>query len=763
MEHPHTNRLIHETSPYLLQHAHNPVDWYPWGEEAFEKAKKENKPVLLSIGYSACHWCHVMEHESFEEEEIAGIMNERYVSIKVDREERPDLDQIYQNAVQLFIRRGGGWPLTMFLTPDKVPFYGGTYFPPEDRYSLPGFPKILQILANVYHEKPEDVAKTVEGVRRALGERSGSQAVPAIKELDPRLPENAAESLGRIFDTTNGGFGGAPKFPSTPALALFLREYDRSKDETYLTRVTFTLGKMAWGGIYDQLGGGFHRYSTDDHWLVPHFEKMLYDNSQLARLCFWTYQATGQAFYRQVGEEILDYVLREMTDPQGGFYSTQDADSEGDEGKFFVWTPQEIKAVMGEAVGDLVCRYYGVTENGNFEGKSILHVAQPIEAVAKTAGKSPEEIDLVLKEARQKLFRERERRAKPFRDEKILTSWNGMMIGAFVEGWNVTRNPRFLSAAGKAAEFILTHLYREGRLLRTFKDGIGKLNAYLDDYAFFIDALLDLSEATSDPRYLDQAKTLTARLIDQFWDDANGGFFFTSKDHESLIARYKSSADQSIPSGNAIAAQALLRLFYLTGEGSYFEKGERTLQFFSEAMEDNVFATGNLIATADFYLRKPKEIVVIGNREQPETEALLSQIHRLYLPNKILFIADPDQAQTTPLKISPGAEDYQGHLSRADLLGDPQGVVKINPNAQSYQGHDSRADLLGGVPLEIGPGAQDHGAPVGGGNVNHGAHLPEAARGKKAVDGKPTVYVCRNFTCSKPLTEWEPIQALLLS
>jgi uncharacterized protein len=689
MEHPHTNRLIHETSPYLLQHAHNPVDWYAWGEEAFEKAKKENKPVLLSIGYSACHWCHVMEHESFEDEEIARLMNENYVSIKVDREERPDLDQIYQNAVQLFIRRGGGWPLTMFLTPDKVPYYGGTYFPPEDRYGLPGFAKILQILANVYQEKPEDVAKTVEEVQKALGEMSGSRTAPVKKEVDPHLPENAAESLGRIFDTAHGGFGGAPKFPSTPALALFLREYDRSKDENYLKMVTFTLGKMAWGGIYDQLGGGFHRYSTDDHWLVPHFEKMLYDNSQLARLYFWTYQATGQDFYRQIGEEILEYVLREMTDSEGGFYSTQDADSESHEGKFFVWTPEEIKAVVGEEAGELVCRFYKVTETGNFEGKNILWVAQPGDAVAKTAGKTAEEVNALLKEAKRKLFLEREKRVKPFRDEKILTSWNGLMIGALVEGWNVTRNPRYLSAAKNAVEFILTRLYKEGRLLRTFKDGIGKLNAYLDDYALFIDALLDLYEATSDPKYLDQAKTLTTRLIDQFWDDANGGFFFTSRDHESLIARYKPSADQSIPSGNAVAAQALLRLFYFTGDRSYFERGEETLRCFSEGMEDNVFATGNLIAAADFYLRRPKEIVVIGKPNVAETEMLLLQIHRLYLPNKVLFIADPDRADT--------------------------------------------------------------------------ALLPEAARDKRAIDGKPTVYVCQNFTCSKPLTEWKSIQTLLLS
>ncbi|WDT75039.1 MAG: thioredoxin domain-containing protein [Candidatus Manganitrophus sp.] len=690
MEQPkHTNRLIHETSPYLLQHAHNPVDWYPWGEEALKKAKNENKPILLSIGYSACHWCHVMEHESFEDEETAQWMNEHFVNIKVDREERPDLDQIYQNAVQLFIRRGGGWPLTMFLTPEKVPFYGGTYFPPEDRYGLPAFSKLLEIVTNTYREKQDEIVKTAEQVRTALGEMSGGKAAPAKREIDPHLLEGAAESLGRIFDTKQGGFGGAPKFPSTPALNLFLRYYQQNGEETYLTMVTYTLGKMAWGGMYDQLGGGFHRYSTDDHWLVPHFEKMLYDNAQLARLYFATYQATGQPFYMKIGEEILEYVLREMTDPLGGFYSTQDADSEGEEGKFFVWTPQEIKAVVGEETGALICRHYGITDAGNFEGKNILHVRQPLDNLAREMGKTTEELERIVGEAKKKLFLERERRVKPFRDEKLLTSWNGLMIGAFVDGYNVTRNERYLAVAQKGVDFLWTRLYQEGRLLRTFKEGVAKLNGYLDDYTFTVDALLDLYEATSDAMHLDRARGLTTRLIDQFWDDAQGGFFFTSKDHEPLIARSKSSADQSIPSGNAVAAQSLLRLFYMTGEASYFDKAEKTLQFFSEAMEENVFATGNMIAVADFYLRKPKEIVVIGDPKSPETERLLAGIQRLYLPNKVLFRVDPGQPHETP--------------------------------------------------------------------------LPDPVKGKKMIDGKPTVYICHHFTCSQPLTDWEAIRAQLIA
>ncbi|MFQ5950102.1 MAG: thioredoxin domain-containing protein, partial [Nitrospiria bacterium] len=611
--HRFTNRLIHETSPYLQQHAHNPVDWVPWGNEAFDTAKRENRPILLSIGYSACHWCHVMEAESFEDEAIARIMNENFVNIKVDREERPDLDQIYQNAVQLFIRRGGGWPLTMFLTPDKVPFYGGTYFPPEDRYRLPGFPKILQIVAQTYREKPGDIAKTVHDVKEALRQMSDSRTGQAKRPISPHLLEDAAESLGRIFDTRNGGFGGAPKFPSTPALTLLLRHYQQSGDENDLKMATFTLNKMARGGIYDQLGGGFHRYATDDHWLVPHFEKMLYDNAQLARLYFQAYQATGRDFYRAIGEEILAYVLREMTDPLGGFYATQDADSEGDEGKYFVWTPEEIRNVIGEGAEDLLCRYYNATPSGNFEGKNILHITQSIASLSKETGTSPESLEQTIKGARQKLLQEREKRVKPFRDEKILTSWNGLMIGAFVEGYLVSRNERYLSTAKKGAEFILTSLCKEGRLLRTFKNGRGKLNAYLEDYVFFIDALLDLYEATFEPGYLDHAKQFTAQLIDQFWDNTEGGFFFTPNDHESLIARHKPSTDQSIPSGNAVAARILLRLFYLTGEKDYFEKGEKTLQSFSNVMEEDVFSTGNMIAAADFYLRRPKEILVVGD------------------------------------------------------------------------------------------------------------------------------------------------------
>ena len=643
--HP-TNRLIHETSPYLRQHAHNPVDWYPWGKEALEKAKRENKPILLSIGYSACHWCHVMAHESFENAEIAALMNEQFVNIKVDREERPDLDQVYQSAVSLFIRRGGGWPLTMFLTPDHVPFYGGTYFPPNERYGMPGFPTILQEVASAYKERPDDVAKTAIDIQTTLIRISEGSPISEQRQVHPEILSRAISGLSPLFDTTYGGFGSAPKFPSTASLALFLRYADQTNDETYLKRVTYTLGRMAWGGIYDQLGGGFHRYSTDARWLTPHFEKMLYDNAQLAPLYFSVYQKTGDRFYLKIGEEILEYVLREMTNASGGFYTTQDADSEGEEGKFFVWTQDEIKSFLGERQGELLCRYYGVTPAGNFEGKNILHLQRTLHVVAQERGWDLSEAEVTLKEGRKKLFLHREERPKPFRDEKIVTSFNGLMITAFVEGYQVTRKVAYLIAAENTTHFVLKNLYavraagQSPLLLRTIKDGVAKLNGYLDDYAYFISALLDIYEATSKIAYLETSRALCATLIDQFWDEQQGGFFFTSHDHEKLVGRHKPYTDQSVPSGNAAATMALLRLYAMTKDETYFNVAEKTLQVFSVVMEENAFATGSLIAAADFYIRTPKEILVSGRKHAPEMETLLANIHRLYLPNKVVLMQD---------------------------------------------------------------------------------------------------------------------------
>jgi len=681
--HPRTNRLITETSPYLLQHAENPVDWYPWGDAAFEKAKAENKPVLLSIGYSACHWCHVMAHESFEDEAIAALMNEHFVNIKVDREERPDLDQIYQTVVQFFIKRAGGWPLTVFMTPEKIPFYGGTYFPPEDRHRLPGFPKILQSIAGTYRQKPEEIAKTVQDVERAIRQLREVQASQTSSAVDPDLLMKSADALCENFDHTHGGFGSAPKFPGVPALHLLLRYYQQSGDKDYLDRVCFTLGKMAWGGIYDQLGGGFHRYSVDEKWRVPHFEKMLYDNAQLASLYFAACQATGEAFYKTVGIEILDYVLREMTDPEGGFYSAEDADSEGGEGLYYLWTPLEVQALLEKTDAALFCSYYNMTETGNFEGKNILHLTRPLDDLAKALEMPLEEALQGIRSAKEKLLQARGRRPKPLRDDKIIVSWSSLMISAFVSGYQVTRNPAYLATAEKGAAFIRSQLYYSGRLLHTFKDGVGKLEAYLDDYSFFIMALLSLYEATGTPQYLSDARSLAAVLSAQFLDKERGGFYYTSDAHEVLIDRVKPAYDQSIPSGNALAAELFLRLFYLTGERSYFEIGEQTLQRFGGEMAASPFGTGNLIAAADFYLRPPKEIHLIGDPDAPETEVLLSKLYSLYLPNSIIVL---------------------NHVQRADAF-------------------------------------------------NQGEWL--------RVDGKPTVYLCEQFTCSPALTAWNEIRAAL--
>ena len=685
------NHLIQETSPYLLQHAHNPVNWYPWGKTALNKAKEENKPILLSIGYSACHWCHVMERESFENDEIAALMNQHFVNIKVDREERPDLDQIYQSAVQLFIRRGGGWPLTMFLTPEQIPFYGGTYFPPNDRYGIPGFPKILEEVAAAYYERPADVAKSIVDIKNAILRISEGTMMERKQKVNPDILMTAVSGLTILFDSQNGGFGSAPKFPTSAALSLFLRDAKQTGNDDSLNKVTFTLGKMAWGGIYDQLGGGFHRYSTDAHWLTPHFEKMLYDNAQLAPLYFSTYQSTGQAFYLNIGIEILEYVLREMTDPSGGFYTTQDADSEGVEGKFFIWSPDEIETVLGLDAGVLFCRYYGVTKAGNFggttaaEGKTILHRQRSVEQFANELNVPLQQVKEILDVGRQKLLAVREKRIKPFRDEKILTNLNGLMITAFVQGYQITRNIQFLTAAENAARFILENLYQKGRLLRVYKDGVAKLSGYLDDYAYFIEALLDLYEATAKPQYLKDANALTAVMIDQFYDKDKGGFFFTARDHEVLITRQKTYTDQSVPSGNAVAVCALLRLFYLTEDQEIGDAAEKTLDLFSAVMEENSFAVSNLIIAADFYLQKPKEIVIAGKTGSSEMETLLKNLYQLYLPNKIVRIIDSETQQ-----------------------------------------------------LEI------------------------WAKGKQSILGKPTVYLCQNWVCSAPMTDWDEIKKELL-
>jgi uncharacterized protein len=640
MEHKHTNRLIHETSPYLLQHAHNPVDWYPWGEEALARSKKEDKPILLSIGYSSCHWCHVMEKESFENEAIAGIMNLRFINIKVDREERPDLDELYMNAVQV-MTGSGGWPMTVFLTPDLIPFHAGTYFPPEDRGGMPGLSKILVVVSDYYHSHRGEVEKMEAQLKNALHQMA--ELNPSQEAVSDKVLSKAFDALESQFDPIYGGFGNAPKFPGSMALSFLLRYWRRKVSERALEMVEKTLEKMAHGGIYDHLGGGFHRYSVDERWLIPHFEKMLYDNALLSRTYFEAHQATQKVRYRRVGEEILNYVLREMKNPEGGFYSTQDADSEGEEGKFYAWTRDEIKKILGKEKGTPFCAYYGVATEGNFEGgASVLNITSTLENVSQLYGMSVAELEKLLEEGRQKLYAEREKRVKPGRDEKILTSWNGLMISGFVDGFRVTGNENFLEGAVGAARFILREMRKDGHLVRVFHQGKSRVKGYSEDYAFFIQALVDLYEATFEMEWLKEAEDLNQRMIRQFWDERNGGFFFTGKENESLITRSKNPYDNAIPSANSIGVVNLIRLGYLTGEESLKQKAEQILHLFYNFLDQHPSGFAQMLSGLSFFL-DPQEIGIIGSKNNLKTKSMLKEIYLAYLPNKILSLRDPQE------------------------------------------------------------------------------------------------------------------------
>ena len=634
----HTNRLIKETSPYLLQHAHNPVDWYPWGDEALEVARREQKPILLSIGYSACHWCHVMEHESFENEAIAKLMNQHFVNIKVDREERPDLDQIYMSAVQMMTHHGG-WPMTVFLTPEGVPFYAGTYFPPEDRYNMPGFPRVLISLAEAYQDRPEDIRQTADSVLEGL--RRNTATSEAADGLRTDLLDVAYRGIVRTYDPANGGFGSAPKFPPAMSLEFLLRHHHRTGDAEALTIIGHTSRKMAEGGIYDHLGGGFHRYSTDSRWLVPHFEKMLYDNALLSRFYLHYYQLSGDDFARRVAEGILDYVVREMTDPLGGFYSTQDADSEGEEGKFFVWDLDEVQQILGEPDAGHFAAYYNITESGNFEGKNILNVTRDIFEVARTRKLTSEQLSQILANGRARLFAVREKRIKPARDEKVLTAWNGLMLASFSEAAVILGRSDYGDVARKNADFILQHLRRDALLLRTYKDGHAKLNAYLEDYAFLIDGLLTLFEVAGDINWFNEAVALTETMIEEFWDEQEGGFFYTGNSHEELIVRSKDFFDNATPSGNSVAADVLLRLGGITDNADYQRRAATILRLTADMMRRYPSGFGRMLCALDFHLARPIELAVIGMPGTVETQALVNEIWRSYLPNKVIAQGAP--------------------------------------------------------------------------------------------------------------------------
>ncbi len=628
-----TNALIHETSPYLLQHAHNPVEWYPWGEEALSRAKREDKPILLSIGYSACHWCHVMAHESFEDETTAALMNREFVNIKVDREERPDLDAIYMSAVQL-TTGSGGWPMTVFLTPDQVPFYCGTYFPPMDRSGLPSFRRVLVGVAKAYQEKRPILGADSKALLQALRQMNEIAADPV--PFDPAILDRAASALGSNYDSRNGGFGRAPKFPPSMILSFLMRTCCRTGEAKYLDMVNETLARMACGGIYDQLGGGFHRYSVDAEWLVPHFEKMLYDNALLSRAYLDAYLLTGNEFFRQVCTGTLDYVVREMTSPEGGFYSSQDADSEGREGEFFLWTSGEVESILGEPDAELICRYFDVTPEGNFEGKNILHVPRPADVVARLNGIQESELLAVIRKAKARLFEAREARIKPARDEKILTAWNGLMLRSFAEAACTLERDDYRSIAVRNAEFILTHLRHDRQLLRSYKDGKSKFNGYLDDYAFLLDGLIALYEATFDPRWMQESLVIAESMIERFWDPDAGDFYFTSADHETLIQRPKELFDNATPSGNSVAVHALLRLSKLTGNSRFSDYAFRVLEKMAGLLDRQSSAFPHLLCALDFCLGHPQEVAIIGNQNVRETRELLRAVFGMYLPNRVV-------------------------------------------------------------------------------------------------------------------------------
>jgi len=652
------NRLSRETSPYLLQHADNPVDWYPWGEEAFSRARAEDKPILLSVGYSACHWCHVMAHESFENPVTAAVMNDLFVNIKVDREERPDVDTIYMDAVQ-GMTGSGGWPMTMFLTPDGDPYYGGTYFPPTARHGLPAFAELLHAVADAYHNRPDEVANVAAQTRARLAAGSLLRAPAADADLTSDLLDTAANWLAEDHDARFGGFGGAPKFPQPMVLDFLLRQHVRTGAARPLEIVMFTLRKMAEGGMYDQIGGGFHRYSTDRFWLAPHFEKMLYDNALLVPTYLHAWQLTGNDFPRRITVETLNWVLRDMTDPAGGFYSTLDADSEGVEGNFYVWTPDELNALLGPDDARLVAAYWDVTRAGNFEGKNILHVGEPIEAVAVNAGTTPEVIGAAIARARPILRAARERRVWPGRDEKVLTAWNGLMIRAFAEAAAALNRPDYRAAAERAAAFALTTLRQGDRLLRTYKDGQAKLNGYLEDYASLADGLLALYDATFDIHWLDEARALARTMVAQFWDDGvpyegaqtAGGFYDTARDHEALIARPRSLTDNAVPAGNSVAVQVLQRFAALDDVSDYDAKATQVLQSLRDGMSRHPLAFGRLLAALDFAVATPREVVLVGAVDTPEMAALFRVLRGAFRPNLVIAHrpAHIDDAALPPL------------------------------------------------------------------------------------------------------------------
>ncbi|MBW2507020.1 MAG: thioredoxin domain-containing protein [Deltaproteobacteria bacterium] len=644
-----TNHLAEETSPYLLQHVDNPVDWYPWGDEAMALAREQDKPILLSIGYAACHWCHVMAHESFEDDATAAQMNADFINVKVDREERPDVDSIYMQAVTAMTGRGG-WPMTVFLTPDGKPFYAGTYFPNEPRHGMPSFRQILTGVKQAWDDDRENVLSSASEVAEQL--RTLSSVALDADAITEDVLHGAVRGLAGNFDAASGGFGGAPKFPQPMTLEFLLRQHLRNPDSDALAMAETTLTKMARGGIYDQVGGGFARYSVDAQWLVPHFEKMLYDNAQLARVYLHAWQITGNALYRRVTEETLDYVLREMRDDGGGFYSSQDADSEGVEGKFYVWSASEIRDALGEEA-DLFMRVYGVSEEGNWEGHNVLHLRLDPTSLAERTGADPDDLAARLSAARTKLYDIRSKRIWPGIDDKVLTSWNGLMLAAFAEAGVALRRRDYAEAARANAEFLYRTMRAEsGRLFRTWKAGSkAKYNAYLEDYAYLAEGLLALYEATFDARWASWARELAGLMVIHFNDEKNGGFFDTSDDHEQLIHRPKDLQDNAVPSGSSVAATVLLKLSLLTGNQDYWQLAEQSVEAMTKLMRQYPTGFGQWLNAASFMSSEPREVALVGSEE--ELAPLLDVLRGGYQPFQVIAAGREDDAPLPLLENRP--------------------------------------------------------------------------------------------------------------
>ena len=644
------NRLAAETSPYLLQHAHNPVDWYPWGAEAFELARRDDKPVLLSVGYSACHWCHVMERESFENDEIAALMNQLFVSIKVDREERPDVDQIYMQAVQAMTGRGG-WPMTVFLTPDGVPFYGGTYFPPVDRHGMPAFPRLLRSIADAYHSRRGEVQEAGRQLVESMGQSGRLAASSTVLGRD--VLARAYMGLGNEFDERDGGLGQAPKFPQPMTWEAVLRIGRRLGDPRGLEMLHLTLTRMARGGIYDQLGGGFHRYSVDGQWLVPHFEKMLYDNAQLATLYLHGWLVSGEPLYRRIAEQTLDYVRREMTHPEGGFYSAQDADSEGVEGKFFVWSPDEIRRVLGDpALARAALAYWGVADGPNFEGHSILFVPREPAEVARTLDLTGGELAAAIERARALLGAEREKRVHPGLDDKVLASWNGLMLAAFAEAAAALGRADYLATAVRNAEFITGQMVRDGRLLRSWKDGRARITGYLEDYAMVGAGMLALYEATFDRRWLDESRRLADEALRLFWVAEREAFFDTGHDQEALVVRPRNLFDNAVPSGTSVAIDWLLRLAVVLGETRYEATALAALRPMADLMQRYPSGFGRYLSALDFHLGPVAEIALVWRAgDRSALTPLLGAVYGRYQPNRVIVGAEEGAAAAAGLPL----------------------------------------------------------------------------------------------------------------